>query len=340
MNNIYWILLIVLLSGCKNDNAKLNDIIVKFKSFPLNETLNFESLSDSIPDLPSKMWLHKDNLYIQTFCQARDKHIVIYSLKEKQIIGESIKYGSGPNELLSCEGIKNDNDFWIYDMMKKQISVIQFDSLLSENPIMKSHKIDRYYYRVSILNDSTLIGTNDLQSNHKLSFVDLITGKTKSKGKFSYIDSTENLSSIIDAYSCYIDINPKTKNILLTYRYTDVIEIYNASGELIYSRQGPDCFDVEFKPSKKGMRKTQNTRKAFVNSFVTENNIYLLYSGCKRGDENWSYGSEIFVYSWDGIPIKRYLLEAPIYTFAVDEKTQKIYSYSIKTEQLIVSGFS
>ena len=84
-----------------------------------------------------------------------------------------------------------------------------------------------------------------------------------------------------------------------------------------------------------GMGKTEDTRKAFVNSYATENAIYLLYSGNKRTEENWAYGSEIFVYSWDGTPLKRYLLDRPVYTFAVDETKKVIYSYSLKSDELV-----
>lgn len=40
------------------------------------------------------------------------------------------------------------------------------------------------------------------------------------------------MSSFIDACNSYIEVNPKTKDILLAYRYTDVIEIYDSEGNL------------------------------------------------------------------------------------------------------------
>lgn len=71
---------------------------------------------------------------------------------------------------------------------------------------------------------------------------------------------------------------------------------------------------------------------------MTENSIYLLFSGGKRNKKNWATGNEIYVFSWDGKSKKRYVLEQPIYTFAVDEDKNVIYSYSLQTEELIKAG--
>ena len=83
------------------------------------------------------------------------------------------------------------------------------------------------------------------------------------------------------------------------------------------------------------MVKTKDTRKAYVNSYVTEKNIYLLYSGCKKNEANWANGTELYVFSWEGQPQKKYILDQPIYTFAVDEDRGVIYSYSIQKDELV-----
>ncbi|MDR3269548.1 MAG: TolB-like 6-bladed beta-propeller domain-containing protein [Tannerella sp.] len=43
----------------------------------------------------------------------------------------------------------------------------------------------------------------------------------------------------------------------------------------------------------------------------------------------------MFVFSWDGKPLKRYLLAQPIYCFTIDEARQTVYAYSPETEELI-----
>lgn len=335
MRNIYLFLFFFLCTGCANDKIKLNDMKLKFDAFPLDDSLNFISMSNSIVDNPSKMLIYKDNLIIQTFCNSKDKHLVIFSLKENKVVNEAIKYGEGPEEMLSCDICLADDKLWLYDMSKMQIGFIPIDSFLLGDFNVNRYKLGRYYYRTTMLSDSIMLGTNDLNSKSKISYVNIITGNIIGRGTYSYLDDNANMGALIDACSCYIDVNPKTKDILLSYRYTDIIEIYNSEGELKYSLQGPEGFDIEFQSKGGGMGKTQNTRKSFVNSYVTESSIYLLYSGSKRTEKNWAYGTEIFVFSWDGKPQKRYLLEQPIYAFAIDEDKQLIYSFSVQKEELI-----
>ena len=199
--------------------------------------------------------------------------------------------------------------------------------------------LDRFYYRFSMLNDSTMLGTNDVTSSSKITYVNLDNETVVGKVEYAYLDEGINHGALIDACSCYIDVNPKTKDIVLSYRYTDVVEFYNSAGQLKYALQGPDNMDIVFKPTATDMGKTKNTKKTFVNTYVTDKNVYLLYSGCNRTDENWVYGSQIFVYSWDGVPQKCYLLDCPIYTIytfvVVDESRHLMYSYSMRTGELI-----
>jgi hypothetical protein len=336
------ILVISLCVGCANKvKIKLNDAIVQFSSFPLTDSLKFVAISDQILEEPSKMLLYQDQLIINTFCRAKDKHIVIYSLPENQIVNETVKYGEGPEDMIGCDIGFINHKIWLYDMSKKRIGFASIDSFLRNNPAAVQYSLGSSFYTTAMLNDSIMLGTNDMTGRFKIAYVNLNTHSVTGRGDYAYLDDNVALGSLIDASSCYIDVHPKTKDILLSYRYTDVIEIYHSEGKLKHALQGPMCFDIEFQPvfanNHAIMAKTGDTRKAYVNSYVTENHIYLLFSGCKRNEKNWSYGNELYVFSWEGKPEKRYLLEQPIYTFAVDEENRLLYSYSLQTEELIKS---
>lgn len=299
------------------------------------DSLEFISISDTLLEEPSKMLVHGENLIIQVFGKSKNTHLVVFSLKEGRIINETIKRGDGPDEMLACEMSLINDKLWLYDMSKKRIGNAPVDSFLLTTPDITWYKLNHSYYRTAVLNDSIMLGTNDFDSKSKINFTNLVTGLIEGRGSYSHLDGNVSLAALIDASSCYVDVNPTTKDILLSYRYTDVIEIYDSKGELKCALQGPECFDVEFNSKENGMGKTVDTRKAFVNSYVTDNYIYLLYSGCKRTEKNWANGTEIFIFSWDGKPQKKYMLPQPIYTFAVDESKQIIYSYSMQTEELL-----
>lgn len=335
MKNIVVIFVFIFCLGCSRNSIKLNNISIEFKDFPETKTLNFIPLSDSIMGEPSKILLYGDQLIMNLFSKNTEKHVVLFSLKDNKVIKEVIKRGPGPDEMLYCDIFIANGNLWLFDRGKQMLGMVSYDSLLTDSYAVNQYKLDdNSYYRFTMLNDSILLGTNNPVSNKKISYVNLKNGEKESKGEYAYLDESLPLAALVDASSCYIDINPKTKDILLSYRYTDMVEIFDSEGHIKRALHGPVGFDIDFMPRQTGMTKTSNTRKAFVTSYVTEDSIYLLYSGHTR-EEGWAYGSEIFVFSWDGKPLRKYVLPEQIYTFAVDEKNQLFYIYSLQTDQLV-----
>lgn len=334
-----WLLFVgvILLVGCKPKDIELNDITETFQSFQETDSLTFVAMADEVIHEPMKMIWLKDHLILRGNVLPGDSFLIDYSLKENKVVSKGIRKGEGPEELLNCDIVLHGDDLWLYDSGKQKVCKLVADSVLSGNYAMNQcHKVLPCYYSVELLNDSVLLGTNDLTSRYKLAYLNLNSGETKSQALYSYLNEHIPLSALIDAGSCYINVHPHSKDIALSYRYTDVLEIYNQHGELKNSVQGPACFDVSFSVrSNRSMEKTNKTRKAFVNNYVTDNYIYLLYSGCGRADKNWSYGTELFIYSWNGKPLKRYVLEQPIYAFAINDSDSELYTYSLQTGELM-----
>ena len=149
MKYIYLIISIFLYIGCAKDiKIKLNDSVVQFSSFPSTDTLKFVAISNQLLEEPSKMLLQGDKMIIETFCKAKDKHIAIYSLSENRIVNEIIKYGEGPDEMLSCDIDMVNNKLWLYDISKKRIGFIPIDSLLLDTPNIIQHKTNAHYYKL------------------------------------------------------------------------------------------------------------------------------------------------------------------------------------------------
>lgn len=332
---------LIFCAGCTNEiKIRVNDSAVQFNSFPSTDSLTFTAISDELLEEPKAMILYQDKLIIGTFCKGRDKHVAIFSLSENRVLKEMIGYGQGPEEMLACNIGFYEDKIWLYDMTKKRIGIVPVDSfLMYDRPIVSQQKLEHNYYTVAMFSDSIMLGTNDLTNSSKISRINLNTGSISRCGDYAHLPNNIPLSASIDAANSYISVNPVTKDILLSYRYTDMIEIYSPDGKLKHALHGPANFDIDFQ-AKTGenhgfMAKTRNTRKAYVNTYVTEKNIYLLFSGCKRSEKNWSYGTELHVFSWDGRPLKRYLLEDPLLSFAIDESSQIIYAFSSITEELI-----
>ena len=339
-----WLILIFLISltGCNKKDIQLNNITECFESFHETDSLSFIPIGDEVMNNPMKMLYFKEHLIIRTNASPGDSFVVDYSLKNNKIISKGIPKGNGPDEMINCDIFSYDNKIWFYDSGKQKLTNIAADSVISGNYKMEQfYDIPSYFYSIALLNDSILIGTNDFTSSSKLSYLNINNGKIETRAPYFYLNEELPLSTLIDASCCYINIHPKSRDILLSYRYTDVIEIYNQYCEIKKSLQGPDCFDAAFSiRSNLSMGKTKQTLKAFVNSYVTDKYIFLLYSGYGRGDKNWANGVELFIYSWDGEPLKRYILEQPIYAFAINDLSNELYTYSLQTGEILKASLT
>lgn len=337
MRNIIFI--IVIISSCHSSvKLKLNDSETVFTEFPSADSLMFTKLSNLIVGTPKTILKYGDYLIINTL--SKEKWITIYSLKENRVIKEAVNYGKGPNEMISCEiGLIGDQ-IWFYDITKKEVHIIPVDSLIQNNQVnLEKFKVDRSYYSVKLINDSVMLGTIDWMNPFKFSYINIKNGDVTGIGKYAVLSNDIPLEALMDACCCYIDISPDLKCIALSYRYADVLEIYKKDGTLLHALHGPHVFDIEFNTAASNghhfMTKTKKTRKAFVNTFVTGKYIYLLFSGHRRNEEEWSTGRYLFIYTWDGKPLKSLYLNYPICSFCVDEKEQVIYSYSMETGELV-----
>lgn len=72
---------------------------------------------------------------------------------------------------------------------------------------------------------------------------------------------------------------------------------------------------------------------------VTEEYIYTLYSGRERTDPNQSTGNKVFVFDWEGNPIKQLNLDVEVSRIAVDQNNETLYAVANddNNEALIVS---
>ncbi len=341
MKYLIFIIFLISVDSCiSHEKLRVNEKGTTFTEFPESDTLRFSPIFNGVLGKLRYILKHRDYLILSKINYEKSKWIVIYSLKEKCIIKELINYGRGPDEMLSCSIGKFDDKIWLQDKIKSEIFIIPLDSFMLDGlSNTKKHKVNMWSYSTALVNDSIMLGTNTFINAYKISYSNLENGNNWGKGSYSALSQNIPLGSLIDACSCYINVQPNSGKIALSYRYTDLLEIYDINGNLIHAIHGPNNFDVEFNAvSKNGhdiMAKNRRTIKAFVSSFVTNEHIYLLFSGRKRNEAEWPYGRNIFVYSWDGEPQKSLYIDFPIYSFCVDNSEQIVYSYSMTTGELI-----
>jgi hypothetical protein len=215
----------------------------------------------------------------------------------------------------------------------------------TERPVFQEVKIEKFYDHVSFLNNNSFLATGLDGSENKISLVNLNDESVqKSFGSYDYKPSNVPIDAYKDAFTSYLLAKPSGDKFVAPYRYTDRIEIYDIKGDTIIEKQGPEIFDPVYETKERNgfyyMAKTKKTRKAFVNGAVTDNYIYLLYSGHYRVEENWSHGKTLYVFDWEGNPVKQIDLDRYIYTFAVSSDDKDLYSFDEDTGFIVHANLS
>lgn len=341
--NTYILMLSVsLFSSCQKDRVGMVLEKESFDAFPVSDTLYFKELMAFTDDEPETIIQHDSLLVVQTRGTSREFWFYIFSVNSGLLLKKVLPYGRGLNEALGVfgSGIVGDS-LWAYDITKKTIYKANIPDLLyRDSLVFRAYNIEKPYYQVSFLDDSTIVGTGDFEIEQKLSFVNIYTGKRMySKGDYQAQDSNVPLSVFKDAMTCYTTVRPDGKYICAPYRYTDVLEIFTRDGEEMFRIQGPEKFEAIYDIGQRGdsyfMRKNSGTRKAFIDVDSDNDYIYACFSGHGRKSELWPYATRLFVYDWGGNPVRSYFLVEPLGLISISATDKAVYSYSSEKGRII-----
>lgn len=270
--------------------------------------------------------------------------VQLVDLNTEKKIGHYGTFGSGPADLMTPRYVhKKDSSLFIYDSGLRRFNhyIIDSDKVLK---LKNSTQFTYYFDDVIMLSDSILIANvldprlkkiSYFQGNSMLTTMGdypLIEG-----GKFPL----EGLAQL-EGFASSLAWNTSKRKIAIVYKQTDLIEIYDETGRLKNRVQGPDIFF----PSKsiKNIGNTQKVtanigeeRDAYFSPVTTTNELFVLYSGLvyHPGDKNYLL-DHLFVFDWNGKPLRQYKLDIPIFRFVIDESSHTVYGLTDSPEFRIV----
>jgi TolB-like 6-blade propeller-like len=341
-----FLLIPCIVSCSKTKENELNAETTFFTSFPEIENLTFNNLSEYTEGKVGEIIVYDTALILLNMSTHSKYYFNNYSLVKKQLSKGYLRKGRGPDEAIGISDIGlTKSSLWALDITLDNVLQIGMDEALKEEASHQSvTKINNSIGRICMIDSVTYWLVTNLSSTKKISIGNLVDSDfSEETGDFNQIPSDIPLEVFKDAYSSKILKKPDGEKVVVAYRYTDALEIFNTSDKSFITIQGPEVFPVEYIAREaidghKYMAKTRKTRKAFVDGATTEKFIYLLYSGCRYYDKNWSYGQEIYVFDWNGTPVKRYLLDRYVLTIGVASDDSTIYSFDNNTGYIISSN--
>lgn len=144
------------------------------------------------------------------------------------------------------------------------------------------------------------------------------------------------------AYQGILQSNPSNDKFVYALNNAEIVYFYNIDSSSVCKVCEYQYNYPEYKPIHEGDKRaapisTDNIR-AFIDATVSDNYVYLLYSGKtykKEGLKSFE-GNIIYVFDWTGKAYKKYILNLPVFRFCVNKEDSVIYAFSNNPDPVLV----
>lgn len=269
-----------------------------------------------------------------------------YNINTLKKAGECISFGSGPEDMVSPGKIlKIDSSLWVLDNGTQKLLKYNKADFCSNEPLhfQASMGLKDSPDDVVFLKNDKLMSLSHTPGNKRFAFFNMNGDYLETKGEYPSLNGPEvtEVEKII-GYLCNMASNKEKDKIFITYKQTDLIEIYDNEGNLLKRKHGPDQFFPHVSEKQVGNLTTVKSevgqsKEAYFFPVAYNDEVYVLYSGKVYDYQNPDYlYNKILVFDWDGNPKRIYTLDIPIFHFDIDPATKTIYGISDNPEFHIV----
>lgn len=331
----YLFIILVVINGCKNE--KKGTII--FTEFPKTENIKFTNFLKYENGVANRLFLRDTSLIVYDWRGINGYFFYEYGLYRKLNLGKYIPFGRKKGHALgSLSAGIFDNTLWMYDL---SLNKIIFKDLTQPKAVYRESSLLQQFYNIQFLDDANILGNGNYKVPNKLQEVNLYTGKiTESFGPIT--DRPENIPFYAwkRANESSLIVNDNKDKAVLANMMSDQLEIFDLKTQKSITIKGPENFGPEFKSFKSAdgedlVGRNSKSRHGFTEAVATNKFIYLSFSGNAVGTPYISYTKTIYVYNWEGQPIKKINLDRYIagYTISKDDKT--LYAYDVVSKFIV-----
>lgn len=338
---IKYLLLIVILSACKErgDNLK--------KSFKEIETIAIESQPVDIEENVSFSSMFKmvsvDNLIIVSEIRDPEYDLKIVNLNNGKV-RKFAKRGKGPDEI-KYRGVNFSIDYHtnqLYLIDGQYSLVYAIDSLKEGNNVpFKKFSIDKSAPRMreNIYCQNNIVGMLADEPQPGFGIYD-IDSEEMSRIKIPSQDSLPKGTLNNQAFL----INHPSDSLVAYFHYTSgicgILDLKNKEKIDIKSNFYWATTNKKIKSGNKTItaHNKEDERNGFIAATSDENYIYTLYSGKSMNVNsvkeltNAFLSNVVYVFDWEGRPIKKYQLDEEVRSITIDQKDNVLYAASYKND--------
>jgi hypothetical protein len=313
-----------------------------FASFPVERQLTGKLYWKSKDPTIDGLDLYADSLLLMRHKSGHPAHFSLMDIKQVTYVATAVPVGNqyGQSTGFISYGLRRNN-LWVYDLIKDKVIVHNLSNTTPDKArAVREAPLPVFYYSVQMMNDSTLLGSGDYDSPSKLSLINLTTGQPTTQ-LAPYDPSWSRAKK--SGYESFLFIKPSADKCVLACRYADQIEVVDLSNQQSIIVNGPenykpDVMEMTGNDGKELSARNGHTRFAFVRGKVTNQYIYLLYSGNNHESSHHSQGKYLFVYDWKGKPVQKITLSSYAVDFAVTSDDATLYTYHPSSQTIEIAS--
>lgn len=318
----------------------------------ISEKISFSDFGEPIA-LKAEAVTIKDSIYspyqimvidslLITLERESNNLVKIYNINSGDLVFDGIPIGNGPNEVISAYICPSYNNYFcLYEKSKNEILVYNTGNLINQKGIDPISRIvlSEQSSDVEMVSAKKIIGKNIYDTKFKFNFYDSTGILIKKNGSYFPFKKDCSDQELIQGLECRF-VTDFSNRIFVSHFLTDIIEIFDLNGTLIKRFQGPDFFypDVNEKHIGKSsyVSPKRGSKDAYMNPVRAGNEVFVQYIGKAFTPDNPHLYNKIFVFNWDGVPQKQYILDMPTPFFDVDYKNRIIYGIAINPDYVLV----
>ena len=332
------------LQGITQGKPRTDSIL--FRQFSGETSVQFENLFTVKEIFIRRLYLADWGFVCWGANEDRGYHLRTYSKTGTLLPGGFIPFGRGPGKAsATLSGGLYQGLYWVHDILDERI--VTERKLKKENGIdslvQRDFLLQEQYYSVAFLNNKEILGAGIYDAKYKVARIDLASGSTnKTYGEFGEPPAGIPFNSWTDAYQSFLYANPGGTVAAIACRFADQVEFIDLATGHCRRLMGPEHFLPQYNPIYAGgrdmMERTADCRFAFVSGAVTDKYLYLVYSGELEvegaGNLN-STGRKIYVYDWEGNPVRKITLPAAVSTIAISPDDSYLYAVNPATQAIV-----
>lgn len=346
MKYFLYILLIItsaLLTCCDSPVSRYP----RYTTFPNEKTIIAQEVSlDSVFFRYPYRVTVRDSVVIIMDLHNDSHYFYAFSYPDWQPIAPFGKRGEAPDEMLSAEMFQfcSLDSVWVLDANRMQLTrwvVSPLDKTVTrveDIPLDKSLIRSLDFYRT----DSGFLIT-DYLGDYRYHEVSNSGKPIKSIGKIPAENHYEAIAhpALAQMWRSFTDCNPQNGIYAMVTQFGETLEIYNQKTNqqtIVYGPNGEPQFKItEGKGFPTGI-------KGFMDIQVTNQYIYAIFDGMtwkeretfhQRGEDPPKGGHYLYVYDFDGNPVRKYTLDKNVFGIHIDEKNQTLVTTCVESENPI-----